>query len=135
MNKSRSNRFNCNHRCSDYCFFFLILYYANWLRIRRKETSINVYYKAELDLGEFLKKAKNEIDIFGIALETTTGDYIDTIKNLLKSNDVRKVRILIYNPKSILINSINTLVKSNIGSIQSCIQRFKDLKSEIGDDA
>jgi hypothetical protein len=115
--------------------FFLILYYSKWLRIRRQETSINVYSKTELNVREFLKKAKHEIDIFGITLETISGDYIDTIKNLLKSKNIKKVRILIYNPKSTLINSINTLVKSNTGTIQSSVQRFVDLKSEIGDDA
>jgi Domain of unknown function (DUF5919) len=53
----------------------------------------------------------------------------------VKSSNIRKVRILIYDPKSTLINSINELVKSNTGSIESSLQRFKDLKSEIGDDA
>ena len=53
----------------------------------------------------------------------------------MKSSNIRKVRILIYDPKSTLINSINELVKSNTGSIESSLQRFKDLKSEIGDDA
>jgi ABC-type long-subunit fatty acid transport system fused permease/ATPase subunit len=44
--------------------FFLIFYYAGWLRIRKKEASINIYSKTELNLGEFLKKAKHETLLF-----------------------------------------------------------------------
>jgi hypothetical protein len=88
-----------------------------------------------LDLDNFLKKAKKNIDIFGITLEETTGSFINTIESKLRSPEFRKIRIILYNPNAtLLIEKINQMVDSDIGTIQTSLNCIMESRSRVGND-
>ena len=113
----------------------LILYYTKYLRIEYRETSITVYKrKNEINFLKFLNKAKKDIHIFGITLEDTSNNYLDLIEDKLKSHEIRKIRVLLVNPSSKLLNEISFLVNSDIGTITSAIKRFEQSRINLGND-
>jgi hypothetical protein len=93
----------------------LILFYTKRLRIKYKETSIDVYARnGGQRLDEFLNKAKREIHIFGITLEETTGSFINVIESKVRSPDIRRIRIILFDPKNTdLREKVNQLTDSN----------------------
>jgi len=106
----------------------LILYHTKYLRIEYRETSIAVYNrKNEINFPKFLNKAKKEIHIFGITLEDTSNNFLDLIEDKLKSSEIRKIRILLVNPSSKYLSEIGILVSSDIGTIESTLNRFQQL--------
>jgi hypothetical protein len=115
----------------------LIIYYFKLFRIKYRETSIDVYTRnGGLHLDEFLKIAKKEIHIFGITLEETTGSVINVIEEKLKSPHISKVRIVLYDPAVTpqMTEKLNQLVDSNIGTVQTSLERLQKSKSDLGND-
>ena len=99
-----------------------------------KETSINVYHRRNVKLEDFLNKAKEQVHIFGIALEETlSGEYTEILKKVLKSQDIKQVRILLSNPDNEqLVNSITQLVNTDMTSINGSLSRIRDFKAKLG---
>jgi hypothetical protein len=98
-----------------------------------KETSINVYHRRNVKLEDFLNKAKEQVHIFGIALEETlSGEYTEILKKV-KSQDIKQVRILLSNPDNEqLVNSITQLVNTDMTSINGSLSRIRDFKAKLG---
>jgi hypothetical protein len=99
-----------------------------------KEASVSVYQKGELKLDHFLKGAKGEIDTFGISLEETIRDYLETLKEILDLKDIKSVRILLCNPNSPIKDQIIRQVDTNVGTIQSSIDTFNELTRTLSND-
>lgn len=101
-----------------------------------KEASINVYNRRNIKLEDFLKKAKTEVYIFGIALEETlSGEYTDILEKILKSQDIKNVRILLSNPNNEqLVNSITELVNTNMTTINGSLPRIRDFINRLGEE-
>jgi hypothetical protein len=104
------------------------------LRGPLKETSVAVYQRGELRLDRFLKKAKSEIDIFGITLEQTSREFPETLKEIINSEHIKSVRILICNPASPIRDQIIRQVDTNVGTIQSSLDSLKELNAALSKD-
>jgi hypothetical protein len=114
----------------------LIIYYLKFFRIKYRETCIDVYARnGGLHLDEFLKRAKKEIHIFGITLEETTGSFISVIEDKLRSPEIQRIRIILFDPKNEnLREKIDQLTDSNIGTAQASLERLQKSKTDLGND-
>jgi hypothetical protein len=99
------------------------------LKKDNRDDSIDVYSKENVKVFDILVGAKKEICIACISLDQIFSfNYIEVFKNILKNNV--KIKILICDPKSDLLNHIKYLtVSPNIEeNLTSCLSRLCNMK-------